>query len=347
MTSLPYPHAFQDVDAETDARVKRLVPGMAEGAMTVGKDRYFYPKKPEESFHKMYNYPVDERDVWVVTMPKCGTTWTQEMVWLIANDCDFKGAQRNLVPDRWNFLEMTYKVLGSDETARDVAWEGIKANPWKLPQILWIGLQMVWPRSYPSPRFVKSHMPFSMLPPKLLDTCKVVYVARNPKDALVSYYHHHKLIKPLDFNGTFEEFFDLFLEDKVLQAPFIPHVREAWELKDHPNMLYISFEEMKADLRGVIRRVADFLGKKLSDEQMEQLYEHLHFDNFKKNPYVNFDLFRQFGMFSESGNFVRKGKTGDWKNHFTPEMDARMNAWMKERLQGTDLTFQTELKHQD
>ena len=111
----------------------------------------------------------------------------------------------------------------------------------------------------------------------------------------------------LDFDGTFEDFFDLFLEDKVIQAPFAPHVKEAWEKKDHPNLLFLFFEEMKADLRGVIRRVGDFLGKKLSDEQVEQLYEHLKFDNFKKNIYVNFDMHKELGMLSDSGSFVRKG----------------------------------------
>ena len=30
-------------------------------------------------------------------------------------------------------------------------------------------------------RFIKSHLPLSLLPHNLLDTAKVVYVARNPK----------------------------------------------------------------------------------------------------------------------------------------------------------------------
>jgi hypothetical protein len=49
-----------------------------------------------------------------------------------------------------------------------------------------------------------------MLPPTLLDTCKVVYVARNPKDCCVSYFHHHQLLSDLyGFDGSFTDFEEL------------------------------------------------------------------------------------------------------------------------------------------
>ena len=43
---------------------------------------------------------------------------------------------------------------------------------------------------------------------------QVVYIARNPKDAIVSYYFHHKLMTTLGFCGTMEDFVKYFLEDK-------------------------------------------------------------------------------------------------------------------------------------
>merc|ERR1719319_171183 len=56
----------------------------------------------------------------------------------------------------------------------------------------------------PSPRVIKSHLPFEFLPPKLLDTCKVIYVGRNPKDTCVSYYHHHyRLRKNTSWKAVF------------------------------------------------------------------------------------------------------------------------------------------------
>lgn len=40
---------------------------------------------------------------------------------------------------------------------------------------------------------------------------QVIYVARNPKDVLVSSFHFHKMASFLDDPGTFEEFMDKFL----------------------------------------------------------------------------------------------------------------------------------------
>lgn len=56
----------------------------------------------------------------------------------------------------------------------------------------------------PSPKFVKSHLPMSMNNPRLLDTCKVIYVARNPKDVCVSHYYHNRLIRCHDYAGGLE-----------------------------------------------------------------------------------------------------------------------------------------------
>ena len=57
-------------------------------------------------------------------------------------------------------------------------------------------------RSMSSPRIIKSHLPMPLLPSTLMDTCKVISCIRNPKDTVVSYYHHHLL-----FRGVSHMFF--------------------------------------------------------------------------------------------------------------------------------------------
>lgn len=64
-----------------------------------------------------------------------------------------------------------------------------------------------------SPRFLKSHLPLSLLPPALLDTCKIIYMTRDPRDVAVSYYHLNRLMKFHDYVGDFKSFWDLFIED--------------------------------------------------------------------------------------------------------------------------------------
>ena len=74
----------------------------------------------------------------------------------------------------------------------------------------------------PSPRLIRPHMPFYLLDPNLLDTCKVVYVARNPKDVIVSYYHHHRLFPNVHgYLGTLEQFAQNFINDQGAQVSYI------------------------------------------------------------------------------------------------------------------------------
>ena len=92
-----------------------------------------------------------------------------------------------------------------------------------------------------SPRIIKSHLPLYLLHPQLLNTCKVisscytwllspsgcipflnlynffvmqvVYVARNVKDVIVSFFYHHRLIKAQHFTGDVNEFADCFMKN--------------------------------------------------------------------------------------------------------------------------------------
>ena len=67
----------------------------------------------------------------------------------------------------------------------------------------------------PSPRVIKTHLPFEMLPPNLLNTCKAIFVSRNPKDCAVSYYNHYVNFPTRKYEGTFDEFAEQFLEGNV------------------------------------------------------------------------------------------------------------------------------------
>lgn len=64
------------------------------------------PIKHEQFLDQMKNLQIFEDDTWVITYPKCGTTWTQEAVWQICNGVDLKSEKsKQYLMKRFPFLE--------------------------------------------------------------------------------------------------------------------------------------------------------------------------------------------------------------------------------------------------
>ena len=82
--------------------------------------------------------------------------------------------------------------------------------------------------------------------------------------------------------------------------------------------------------RSVIERVCNFLNKKLTETDVENLLDHLDINNFRRNPAVN--VLQTVGSSNVEGTFVRKGKVGGWKEEFEkyPEMGKEIDAWIEE-----------------
>ncbi|XP_028165270.1 uncharacterized protein LOC114356358 [Ostrinia furnacalis] len=337
-----FPFEMKDLDPEeADEIHKHFFKGYQNGFMRVGPKGYFFTNGIKVDIKNIYNMPIRPDDTFVVTFPKSGTTWTQELVWMVANNLDYEKSDSMPLHERFPFLEM-FMIINSDIT-KNFMKDFVKGDERLLKIIENVttpGTEFV--AKLPSPRFIKSHLPFSLLPPNLLDTAKVVYVARDPRDAAVSYYHHNKLFDFMGYTGDFKQYWEFFIQDKIDWTPFFPHVIEAWEQRNHPNLLFLFYEDMLKDLPKAVRQVAEFLGKTMTDEQVSRLCDRLKFDNFKKNPMLNFDVLRDLGWITKKDRtFVRKGKSGDWREHFDEQMAAQAQRWIADNLRGTDLRFPT------
>lgn len=122
--------------------------------------------------------------------------------------------------------------------------------------------------------------------------------------------------------------------------PYWTHIKEGWSHRNHPNVLFMFYEDMNKDLPGTIRKVAKFLNKNLSDEQVTKLSSYLNIENFRNNPAVNCNELKEIGVLkSGEQGFVRKGKTGAWSEEFTPELRERADRWIELNLEDTDLRF--------
>ncbi|XP_026685459.1 estrogen sulfotransferase-like [Diaphorina citri] len=279
------------------------------------------------------NMDVRDDDVWVCSFPKTGTTWTQEMVWCIANDLDFEAA-KEILPARFPFLELT--PLFDYRNNPNLDAPDFEEN------------SVVHIQNLKGRRFIKAHLPFKLLPKKLQSgttNAKIIYVTRNPKDTCVSYYHHCHLME--GYRGDFDDFLKLFLNDAVCFAPYWDHVLEFWAVaKKRDNVLFIKYEDMKKDLGSIITQVATHLDKSLTDDQVDILKQHLSFESMKSNPATNYEFAIDFNKENKliddkfcAGKFMRSGQVGGWKAVMTPEIVEQFDPWTRTKTKGSDFSF--------
>ncbi|KAF5271010.1 hypothetical protein FQR65_LT05360 [Abscondita terminalis] len=269
--------------------------------------------KVKELYNSIQNFEVRDDDVFVLAFPKTGSRWMQEMVWLILNNLDFNKAQELFLFERSQLLEL--EVI-YDKTSEKRTIQGLS--------------------NIKSPRCLKSHLQWSLLPKAIrTDTKrpKIIVVLREPEDTCTSSYHQAKIVE--GFVGTWEDYCTLFLAGKVLYGPYWNHVLGYWEQKHRSNILFVKFNKMKNNLPETVREVAGFLGKQLSDDQVNNLCKHLTFDNLKKNKGFNMEHIIKTGV----NPFIRKGQIGDYKNIMSAEEIEKFRIQREQFLEGTDLSF--------
>ena len=185
-------------------------------------------------------------------------------------------------------------------------------------------------------RLVSSHLNFALLEDYVVkQNIKTIHVRRDPRDVLVSWYHFYQINKALGpFEGSWNDFYELFMKKELLYGDVIDHVNGWLSEAHHSNILYISYEEMKGNLNGVIGRLASFCNLTVTEEQINYVAEKSTFKGMSIDNKVNGETFAKRGLYNfEKGKFMRKGVIGDWKNYFTEEQIEHMEERLKEKSQ--------------
>ncbi|KAM3842984.1 amine sulfotransferase-like [Diretmus argenteus] len=136
---------------------------------------------------------------------------------------------------------------------------------------------------------------------------QVIYVARNPKDVLVSYYHFHKVARVVETPTDFNDFFEKFIEGHVFANCWFDHIKTWYSHKDDMNMLFITYEEMIQDLQSVVKRISLFLGMDLTDEERANVVKYSTFSKMKKIFATSYENKLDEWFDRRKGSFLRKG----------------------------------------
>ncbi|XP_041651539.1 cytosolic sulfotransferase 3-like [Cheilinus undulatus] len=271
-----------------------------------------------DNWENIQNFQARPDDIVIATYPKAGTTWVSYILDLLYFGQTAPERQTSIpIYLRVPFLEVSFPALGTGTDQAD-----------KLQT---------------SPRLIKTHFPIQFMPKSFWEqNSKIIYVARNAKDNMVSYFHFDRMNQAQPEAGDWGSYFHRFMEGKMAWGSWYDHVNGWWRKKQtYSNLHYMFFEDMVEDTGREIDKLCSFLGLSPSVEEKERVTGKVHFDNVKKNSMVNYSTLDV--MDAKISPFMRKGKVGDWKNHFTVAQNEEFDEDYKTKMKDPTLQFRTEI----
>nr|XP_009859123.2 sulfotransferase 1C2-like [Ciona intestinalis] len=256
-----------------------------------------------------------KNDVIVAAFPKTGTTWLRDVCRYLIYEHDseaFEFAKDLSGPH-------IYLEWGT-ETKYEI-WEKL---PWKR-------------------RVLGTHMSAGMLNLNRLRTCgvKIIYVIRNPKDQLVSFFNMLKNT-PMRRDGMINEVYPRSLNKftaAYLQGKhswfvkkgegYLDHVLSWYPHRFDDNVMLVYYEDMKQNPKKEISKLAAFLGVKVNDEEVLKIARQTSFEATKQ----------RMDEVALIPNFYNKGNVGNWKEHLTDEHSDRIDKMVEMKMANTDIKF--------
>ncbi|MCX4242197.1 sulfotransferase domain-containing protein [Paraliomyxa miuraensis] len=223
--------------------------GYAGALLELLSQQIFLPRRIPRALR---GYEPTEHDVFVAVYPKSGTNWAMQ----IAQQIAYRGAAEfdhihDLVP--WPEAPFPNIVPMSDRSIVDRCPTGLRVIKTHL---------------------LADHVPFS-------PRARYITVIRDPKEVLVSSYHFFTGVFGLGHRISAQEWFRRSTKGGPIGRMWAEHAAGHWARRERPNVLVLTYGEMKADLEGSVSRFAELMGVSLSDEQFAEVVRRASFPYMK------------------------------------------------------------------
>ena len=180
-------------------------------------------------------------------------------------------------------------------------------------------------RAFPRPRIIKSHESFD---PRYK---KIIYIVRDPRDVLISYYEFQLKRRVITEECSLEEFVPRFMESE-----FEPKTG-SW--RDHvlswiatrggqSNFLLLRYEDMLANTQQESTKIASFLGLDPNPERIERAVGLSSVDRMRALEKEQSGQWKETKKTRQDKPFVGKAAAGGWKSALPEHCVAQIEtAW--------------------
>ena len=188
-------------------------------------------------------------------------------------------------------------------------------------------------------RILKSHLPLDAM--GISPMAKYIHVSRDGRDVAWSTHNHLfnsvdgfydmlnsspnaaglPLERPTDDLRAY--FHDWVETSAFMGAEFFDVTRGWWDVRDLPNVYLLHYQNLKDDLPGQVRRLADFLDIELDADLLGKVLEHVSFDHMKKHAET---MFPDLPLKRGGSDFINKGTNGRWRDILTAQDIAKYEA---------------------
>ena len=252
-----------------------------------------------------------DTDIFVASNPKSGTHWLSYIVYMLKK-------KEKLSAAYFGRVAMCLEIPQVDQLGTAT----VQAPPQIEDMLKWtVSKEHI--SALPEPRFLFTHFPYGYLPRN--PSAKYIYIYRNPKDIVVSLYHHFTVDKFDSFVGTFDEFFQMYMKKNCFN--YCEQLKEYINHKDDPNLFVLSYEELQTQFKVKLNEIANHLEVDLTEELFELIAKETSFGIMRENEFIN-----AAHVVKEGTSFFPKGKVGTWKTSLSEEQSKKMDEFLIAKL---------------
>lgn len=178
-----------------------------------------------------------------------------------------------------------------------------------------------------SPRILKSHEYFD---PRYK---KVIYIVRDPRDVLVSYYEFKRKMGGIGEEVGIDQFTSDFIGGSADPFGTWGENTGSWlgARKDSPDFLLIKYENLLADTHRELSVIAEFIGLSVHDELIEKAVAASSFKTMRQKEMEQGSQWKALAKSKSAVPFVRSGKAGGWKERLSEkELKLIESAWREQ-----------------